>query len=175
MSSYQFVNSLASCYVGRGATTGGPDLSMSAADYYATAMSNYQNCYGNPVAGSSVAAIAAGHQQHYADFSTNFSHPHALPMSPMSTGGGVDFSMGQTLPHIPQQSMQQQQQQQQQPLQQQQQQQQQQQPRPQMQQQSMQQMRPATQRINSVTSPVNLGNRTWRFFFVFFSQYDVRS
>ena len=152
MSSYQFVNSLASCYVGRGASTSG-DLSMSAADYYATAMSNYQNCYGAPVAGSSVAAIAAGHQQHYADFSSNLGHPHALPMSPMSSGGGVDFTMAQALPHVSQQPMQQQQQQPQQ------------QPRQQLQQQQptsmqqQQQMRPATQRITSVASPVNLGNQ----------------
>lgn len=134
MSSYQFVNSLASsCYVGRGgAAAAGADLSgMSAADYYATAMSNYQNCYPQ-----------AQQAQHYADFGhlgqqAQVQHPqHAMPMSPMSNGG-VDFSMAH---HV----------QQQQPIQQQQQQ-----PGIQQQQQSM---RPASsQRLNSVASPVNLG------------------
>lgn len=148
MSSYQFVNSLASCYVGRGTSSGG-DLSMSAADYYATAMTNYQNCYGNPP-GPNVTAIAAGQQQHY-DFGSNLghqAHPHSLPMSPMSTGGGTDFTIPQAL-HISQQPMQQQsrqQQLQQTSLQQQ-------------QQQQQQQMRPVTQRLNSVASPVNLGNK----------------
>lgn len=159
MSSYQFVNSLASsCYVGRGSGVGagGPDLSgMSAADYYATAMSNYQNCYGGgPVVGQQ--------QQHYADFGganhlghqqqqqqQQQSHPqHAMPMSPMSNGGGgvVDFTMSQAL-HVAQPMQQQQQQQnrlQQSSLQQQQ-----------------QQMRgPSAQRLHSVASPVNLGNST---------------
>lgn len=161
MSSYQFVNSLASsCYVGRGSGVGagGPDLSgMSAADYYATAMSNYQNCYGGgPVVGQQ--------QQHYADFGganhlghqqqQQQSHPqHAMPMSPMSNGGGggvVDFTMSQAL-HVAQQQQPMQQQPQQQPnrLQQ-----------SSLQQQQQQQMRgPSAQRLHSVASPVNLGKQ----------------
>lgn len=154
MSSYQFVNSLASsCYVGRGSSVGaaGPDLSgMSAADYYATAMSNYQNCYGGgPVVGQQ--------QQHYADFGganhlghqqqqQQQNHPqHAMPMSPMSANSGVDFTMSQGL-HVGQPMQQQQQQQnrsQHSTLQQQ------------------QQMRgPSAQRLHSVASPVNLGNNS---------------
>ncbi|XP_057375225.1 homeotic protein Sex combs reduced-like [Daphnia carinata] len=159
MSSYQFVNSLASsCYVGRGSSVGaaGPDLTgMSAADYYATAMSNYQNCYG----GGPVAVGQPQQQPHYADFGANHlvgqhqqhqqqqqqSHPqHAMPMSPMSNGG-VDFTMSQAL-HVAQQPMQQQQQQQQNRLQQ------------QSVLQQQQQMRgPSAQRHHSVASPVNLG------------------
>lgn len=135
MSSYQFVNSLASsCYVGRGGAGGTADLSgMSAADYYATAMSNYQNCYPQ-----------AQQAQHYADFNhlgQQVQHPQhsSMPMSPMSNGG-VDFSMTH---HVQQQQPIQQQQQ---PIQQ-------------------QSMRPASsQRLNSVASPVNLGG-TLLFFF----------
>ena len=161
MSSYQFVNSLASsCYVGRGSGvgTGGPDLSgMSAADYYATAMSNYQNCYGGGGGGPAIGQQQQP-QQHYADFGSvahigqhqqqqQQNHPqHSMPMSPMSNGGGVDFTMSQAL-HVPQQPMQQQQQQQPNRL----------------QQSSMQQQQmrgPSAHRLHSVTSPVNLGMKS---------------
>lgn len=141
MSSYQFVNSLASSCYGRGtaaaAATAGADLSgMSAADYYATAMSSYQqqNCY------------PTQQQQHYADYQQ---HPqqqqHAMPMSPVMSNGAVDFN---TMAGMQQQQPMQQArlQQQQQPIQQQQQQQSMRIPSGQQQ-----------QRLNSVASPVNLG------------------
>ena len=167
MSSYQFVNSLASsCYVGRGssvasvaaaaAAAAGSDLTgMSAADYYASAMSSYQNCYGAQV------PVAGQHQQQqqqqhgYTDFGGGGGGHHlhqqqqqqqhhsqqlsAMPMSPMSNGVvGVDFTMQQQ-----QQAMQSHVAQ------------------PQMQQQQLQQMRGPSvqqqQRLNNVASTVHLG------------------
>jgi hypothetical protein len=156
MSSYQFVNSLASCYVGRGGSSGG-DLTSAMSDYYATAMTNYQNCY-NPAPAAQHYDFSGGGGSGGGSHPQSGGHPlnHSLPMSPMSSGG-ADFGLGQTLQHL-QTPMQQQQQQQPQ--------QQQQQPR-QMQQtlQQQQQIRQTGQRLNSVASPVNLGD--------YFAQFQV--
>jgi hypothetical protein len=129
---------------------------MSAADYYASAMSSYQNCYGAQVPG----VIGGQHQQQQQHGYTDFGgggghhlqqqqqqqqHQHhsqqlsAMPMSPMSNGVvGVDFTMQQqAMQHVAQPQMQQQQQQ------------------------SLQQMRGSSvqqqQRLNAVASPVHLG------------------
>ena len=150
MSSYQFVNSLASSCYGRAGTAGaaGGDLSgMTAADYYASAMSSYQqNCY--PVAGQQ--QQQQQQQQHYADFGQHQQQQH-MPMSPMSSNGGVDFN-AMTAMQQQQPIMQQQQarlQQQQQPLQ---------------QQQTMRGPSVQQQRLNSVASPVHLGTPKRVFF-----------
>lgn len=160
MSSYQFVNSLASsCYgVGRGgtATGAGGDLSgMTAADYYASAMSSYQNCY--PVAGQQQQQQPQQpQQQHYADFGQHQQQQQHMPMSPMSNGG-VDFN---SMTGMQQQPMQQQQARlQQQPIQ---------------QQQSMRgpSVVQQQQRLNPVASPVHLGKKDFAKLSVYIGRHD---